>query len=459
VPFEPLNVIRLSAADKWAYKTAITSLVVNPSQKRAVGEQTDSKHERVPEMNRIYRLIKNRYSGLVQVTPETAKAHGKSKTLTVGAGATAARGVTCMVAALALLGTGQQALAAYITWDGETDANWFVANNWNPNGVPTSADVVRFRSGGTVQVQSAGAVANVLYINDDFNGTSNLAISNGGTVSSTEGYLGFSAPIGGAASIIGRVTVDGAGSNWTNTNALFVGLGGTGMLAISNGGTVSSSIGYIGGDVTADGTVTVDGSGSTWTNTNALYVGVNNTGTLSVTNGGMVTVNGGAGTVRLANGLDASGTLNIGSGGTAGILNAASVHGGNASATLNFNHTGGGYYFTRTGSAGGTAINITGSTAVNHNGSGTTILSGANTYTGTTTVNAGTLSLAGGAAIADTGAMVVNGGGTLNLAVSETIGSLSSAGSVALNANTLTSGGNLARTTLSGGRSGCGGLT
>lgn len=52
-------------------------------------------------MKKAYRLIKNRHSGLVQVAPETAKAHGKGKTLKVGAGATAVRPMsgavlTCM---------------------------------------------------------------------------------------------------------------------------------------------------------------------------------------------------------------------------------------------------------------------------------------------------------------------------------------------------------------------------
>jgi T5SS/PEP-CTERM-associated repeat protein/autotransporter-associated beta strand protein len=77
-------------------------------------------------------------------------------------------------------------------------------------------------------------------------------------------------------------------------------------------------------------------------------------------------------------------------------------------------------------------------------------LSGTNTHTGGTTITGGTLSLEGGAALADTGAVVVNDGGTLNLAASETIGSLAGAGSVSLNANTLTTGGNNASTTYSG---------
>ncbi len=63
-------------------------------------------------------------------------------------------------------------------------------------------------------------------------------------------------------------------------------------------------------------------------------------------------------------------------------------------------------------------------------GTGTLTLSGANTYTGTTTVNAGTLELSGGSAIADTGAVSIANvaGATLKLNASETIGSLSGGG-------------------------------
>lgn len=91
-------------------------------------------------------------------------------------------------------------------------------------------------------------------------------------------------------------------------------------------------------------------------------------------------------------------------------------------------------------------------------GAGTLTLSGTNTYTGDTTINAGTLTLNGGNAIIDTGAVVVNTGAILNVASAETVGSVSGAGNITLGTD-LTTGGNNTDDTLSGILSGSGGVT
>jgi autotransporter-associated beta strand protein len=70
-------------------------------------------------------------------------------------------------------------------------------------------------------------------------------------------------------------------------------------------------------------------------------------------------------------------------------------------------------------------------------GSGTLMLSGSNTYLGTTTVNGGVLSVAGGSAVADASAVVVGAAGTLSVLASETVGSVSGSGWVRLEAGTL----------------------
>ncbi|OJW75877.1 autotransporter domain-containing protein [Thiobacillus sp. 65-1402] len=182
-----------------------------------------------------------------------------------------------------------------------------------------------------------------------------------------------------------------------------------GMLAIRSGGAVSDTEGYIGRNAGGSGTVTVDGAGSRWSNSGSLYVGDSGSGMLAIGNGGAVSVAGGTGTVTLANYSGSSGTLDIGAGGAAGILNAAAVYGGAGTATLNFNHSDSAYHFTRDGSASGTAIAIHGSMSVNHIGSGATVLAGAHTYSGDTNINGGTLIVNGSIA----GATFVNSGGTL----------------------------------------------
>ncbi len=85
------------------------------------------------------------------------------------------------------------------------------------------------------------------------------------------------------------MTVDGVGSSWTNSGDLSVGNSGTGTLTIRNGGTVSNTgLGYLGNNAGSTGTVTVDGAGSTWTNSGDLVVGDSGTGTLTIQNGGAV---------------------------------------------------------------------------------------------------------------------------------------------------------------------------
>ncbi|SMD10829.1 autotransporter-associated beta strand repeat-containing protein [Fulvimarina manganoxydans] len=84
---------------------------------------------------------------------------------------------------------------------------------------------------------------------------------------------------------------------------------------------------------------------------------------------------------------------------------------------------------------------ISGTGSLVKEGAGALVLSGANTYTGGTTLNAGTLTLNGGSALADSGAVMV-AGGTLVLGNNETIGTLeSSGGTLTLAGYTLTASG------------------
>jgi T5SS/PEP-CTERM-associated repeat protein len=191
----------------------------------------------------------------------------------------------------------------------------------DPNSTWTNSSFlfIGFSGGdGTLNIQNGGTVSNVagfIGINSNSTGTATVAgpgstwtntgrlvvgeggdgtlnIENGGTVTnSNEGYIGL------LSTSTSMVTVDGAGSTWTNTGLLIVGRAGEGTLNIQNGGTVSNPAGFIGRDPNSTGSVTVDGAGSTWTNTGDLYLGgsgstAGGTASLDVTGGGLVEVGG-----------------------------------------------------------------------------------------------------------------------------------------------------------------------
>lgn len=166
--------------------------------------------------------------------------------------------------------------------------------------------------------------------------------------------------------------------------------------------------------------------------------GSHGTGTLNVS--GTLTLTGASATIRTGSALNLGSPL-------VGFTTSGGITGGSIanSGTLNFNQT---------NSATISSV-ISGSGAVNQNGGGITILSGANTYTGATTIVAGTV--AGGAADAFSAASaaMVNGSGTLDLGgYDQAIGSLAGNGRVTNNGNsgiaTLTVGGDGSSTTFSG---------
>jgi len=101
---------------------------------------------------------------------------------------------------------------------------------------------------------------------------------------------------------------------------------------------------------------------------------------------------------------------------------------------------------------------ISGAIGLVKNGTGTLTLSGNNTYTGSTTINAGTLTANGGSAIANASAVSVGSGAVFNLGASETVGSIAGAGNITLGSFTLTAGGDNSSTTASGIISGTGAL-
>lgn len=88
-----------------------------------------------------------------------------------------------------------------------------------------------------------------------------LTVDSGSNLLSAFSYIGFN--LGST----GIVTVNGAGSKWTTDTAyIHVGYFGSGMLHIANGAAVSDGYGYVGFASGSLGTASVNGAGSNWTN-------------------------------------------------------------------------------------------------------------------------------------------------------------------------------------------------
>ena len=206
----------------------------------------------------------------------------------------------------------------------------------------------------------------------------------------------------------------------------------------------------------------IAGAGTYFLGSNQLTVGSNNLSTIvdgTIEDGGSSGGSGaslvkiGAGTLTLTGAntytggtIISGGALQLGNGGTSGSILGDVVDNGifaiNRSDTFTF---------------GGV---ISGTGAFMQLGPGTTVLTGANTYTGATSVNAGTLQAGAANAFSPFSAFSVASGATLDFnSFNQTIGSLAGAGNVTLGAATLTTGNDNTSTTFSGAISGTGGLT
>jgi len=294
-------------------------------------------------------------------------------------------------------------------------------------------------------------------------GTGNLALNTTGA-----GTLTLS---GGAANNIGTITNSGTGSGAAVISKV-IGNNVTGVVqnSASSQLTLSGANTYSSGTVikagTASGTVAAafgtgaitlgDSSGSANTtlsggavHTNAINVAAGNTGVAGITAGaastfsGAVTLNNhdlqlapAAGNLTMTGAIAGTGNLALNATG-AGTITLSGVGAVNNTGTLTNSGTGAG------GSTVSKVIGTNVAGVVQNSATSQLTLSGVNTYTGATAVNAGTLRLGVTNAIGAASAVNVLSGATLDLnGFSDTVASVSSAGLVAFGTgNTLTTSG------------------
>lgn len=317
----------------------------------------------------------------------------------------------------ALMGNTLPPFAAH--WKGDVDGTW-VSNisgntNWvtaaggttDPGQTPAANTVVNFsQGGGSASNTTLGADISIegLAVTTPapvgIGGNHNLTIGGSGIeIASTAGATGIQTN--------GQVTI-GVDQTWMNNsaNSLTVGsvlngtaelrITGTGKLALTGTNVMTGNLSIIGG-----GTVSTPGIANALGSMTRVGMGGGGLGgTLIYTGSGeisnrILTFQGGYGTPGMVIDQSGSGLLKLTS-------NTASIASVSKTLTLQ-GSTGGAGEFAGVISDGGS------STSLAKSGTGTWTLSGANTHTGTTTLNAGTLAIGHNAAFG-TGTLDLRGG-------------------------------------------------
>lgn len=225
-------------------------------------------------------------------------------------------------------------------------------------------------------------------------GTGTVIVENGGEVYSGAARV----PIGSSGSD-GTLIVRDPGSileldEGSPNSHLTLGWTGTGEMLIENGGRVVNEEGRIAFGLNTTSTATVDGWDSEWNNEASLTLRRGDA-VLNIQNGATVSVAGGSGTVDVGEESEAEAVIHIGNGQLPGLIEAATISGGDGEAELVFDHTSGSHHFTQDGTPAGEEIELAGSLAVLHAGPGTTILPGSHSHAGPSVVTGGTLRITG----------------------------------------------------------------
>jgi len=352
---------------------------------------------------------------------------------------------------LAIAGSGILATplanASTLYWDGAgANVNWSTLNNWgtsnadtltDPAAIPTSADDVVFHSTGATQlttniIDTAFTLQSLTFGNSrtdavTIGGTGVLTLNgklnydssplNSGTVAgitntATLGTAIYVQSGSGAATISAPITL-GAAQQWVNNSANILTIQ-TGALTngannLTIGGTGNTTISSVFTGSGAGGLTKVGAGILTLSGENTYSGGTTlSAGTLNINNGGSSSSNSaiGTGTFTIAGGtIDntagaVSSTITLATN-NALALNADFAYTGTGSRNLNLGTGAVTMAATRTITVNGGSLTIGGNIAsttagITKAGAGTLNLTGANSYTGTTTISGGTLQVGDG---------------------------------------------------------------
>jgi len=311
--------------------------------------------------------------------------------------------------------------AATILWSSSGGTAWLTGSNWTGGSAPSSIQVARFGTNPTpgTRVNINGGTTSVGAIEMTSSGGIDLTIGNNSGVSSS-GTLSLNGVINNSVSNTilrnnssSTLTIQNLGSTGSGSNTMAVALANTTNNIINIDGCGGITITSI---ISGSNPLTKSGSGS---------------GDLTLSNGNSYT-----GKTTVTTGFIAA-TGESAFGANPGVFTADQItlNGGGIKAStgdINFNSNRG----LTLGSSGGTfnvassrtitALNvITGSGALDKTGPGLLLMTGIHTYTGLTTVSAGTLQLnrSGGGTLPATNNVTVNGG-TLQVSTNQTLNDL-----------------------------------
>ncbi len=334
-----------------------------------------------------------------------------------------------------------------------TTTQWSAGTNWSATPVSATTTTLSFSA---TQAAGVNTIAN-----NDIGGNfllNSLSFTNVGPVSGTAPTLtiqggtlefvsnGGTTPtlvLGGTGTVLSKPTIS---NNIVLTNNLAVSLAtnqvgtlsgvisGTGTLAKNTGTStlvLSNTANSFSGAVTiSNGTISAANIGNTGSNS---ALGTNGSITIGGgSNSGQLTWTGNSETTDKAfamGGSTGGTTISASTAGQTLTISSALVSGTSTGATRGLTLTGSGN-ITFNGAIGNGTGASGGVVTLTKTGTGVATLGGANSYSGQTTVSAGTLALSGGSAISDTGTISLGNisGAVLSVLASETIGSLQGGG-------------------------------